>query len=66
MVKPDEPKGNEALPVMRMRAASIENNDIKGIVTSQLNKIAKNLKKARGDERSKVHYQYLYKQISDL
>jgi hypothetical protein len=66
MVKPDEPKGNEALPVMRMRAASIENNDIKGIVTSQLNKIAKNLKKAGGDERSKVHYQYLYKQISDL
>jgi hypothetical protein len=48
-----------------MRTASIENNDIKGIVTSQLNKIAKNLKKPEATKKQ-VHYQYLYKQISDL
>jgi hypothetical protein len=36
-----------------MRAASIENNDIKGIVTSQLNKIAKNLKKAEATKEAR-------------
>jgi hypothetical protein len=68
LVKPKEENGNAAPEAARYRRAeaSIENNDIKSLIMSELQKIGKELKRAKGDDRTRAHYQFLYQTIEDL
>jgi len=68
LVKPKEEKGNASPQPANYRRAevSIENNDIKCLVTAELQKIGKKLKRAKGDDRTRAHYQFLYQKIEDL
>jgi len=67
MIKPEEPSGSAApVAVMRRMSVSIENNDVKALVAAELETIAKKLKRGRGDDRTRAHYNYLIKTIEDL
>ena len=68
LVKPKEENGNASPEAARYRRAeaSIENNDVKSLVTAELQKIGKELKRAKGDDRTRAHYQFLYQKIEDL
>lgn len=66
IIKPDEETGSDLLPAMRRMTVSIENNDVKALVSAELETIAKKLKRGRGDDRSRAHYNYLLKTIEDL
>ncbi|HBG54202.1 MAG TPA: hypothetical protein DDW70_08345 [Rikenellaceae bacterium] len=66
IIKPDEETGSDLLPTMRRMTVSIENNDVKALVSAELETIAKKLKRGRGDDRSRAHYNYLLKTIEDL
>lgn len=66
LIKPEEQSGNALPPAARRRSVSIENNDVKALVTAQLDKIAKKLKRSRGDDRTRAHYDYLYKTIENI
>jgi hypothetical protein len=61
IVKPEPPAqpANPQMQFTRMRTASVENNDIKSLVTSQLETIKKKLKRGKGDERTLAHYRFL-------
>jgi hypothetical protein len=66
IIKPDEETGSDLLPAMRRMTVSIENNDVKALVSAELETIAKKLKRGRGDDRSRAHYNYLLKTIENL
>lgn len=66
IIKPDEETGSDLLPTMRRMTVSIENNDVKALVSAELETIAKKLKRGRGDDRSRAHYNYLLKTIENL
>ena len=68
MVKPEPPTqpANPQMQFMRMRTASIENNDVKSLVLFQLESIDKKLKRGKGDERTRAHYHFLQNTIEQI
>ena len=68
MVKPEPPaqSANPQMQFMRMRTASIENNDVKSLVLFQLESIDKKLKRGKGDERTRAHYHFLQNTIEQI
>jgi len=66
LVKPKEDATANLAPAARRRAVSIENNDVKALVSAQLEQTGKKLKRGKGDERTRAHYNYLYKTIDNL
>lgn len=66
LIKPEEQPSGNVSPAARRQLVSIENNDVKALVAAQLDKMAKKLKRGRGDDRTRAHYDYLYKTIKDI
>ena len=67
MITPEKPSDSATtVAMMRRMSVSIENNDVKALVAAELETIAKKLKRGRGDDRTRAHYNYLIKTIENL